>query len=131
MDVFMSLFEHYYDSILQGMHGPAKFRFILQPLIAIILGIRDGKKDAKLGKRPYFLHLISNPISSGYWKDGLKSIYKPLILSWLMDTLFQLLIIKHWSPMEAGLVGSFLVAIPYLLSRGISNRISSISKNMI
>jgi hypothetical protein len=41
------------EGLARRLTGPASFRFILQPLIAAIAGVRDGVSDAKLGLPPY------------------------------------------------------------------------------
>src|SRR5215468_11231591 len=33
--------------------APMKFRFVLQPLMAAFLAIRDGRRDAHTGRSPY------------------------------------------------------------------------------
>jgi hypothetical protein len=42
-----------WKDILARPGGPMTFRFILQPAIAAIAALRDGVKDARLGRRPY------------------------------------------------------------------------------
>ena len=54
----------FWDSIVRdltgrGMFGGAfQFRLILQPLAAVILGVRLGIKDAKRGDTPFFTALV-------------------------------------------------------------------------
>ena len=40
------------DYILELITGPGTLRFVIQPVLAILLGIRDGRNDAKAGKTP-------------------------------------------------------------------------------
>ena len=47
-----------WSDILDRPTGPMMFRFILQPTMAIIAALRDGVKDARLGRRPYIWALI-------------------------------------------------------------------------
>src|SRR5262245_17378774 len=46
-----------FEDIPKRLAGPGRFRFILQPLIAIVLGIRSGLGDAQAG-RPAYLYGI-------------------------------------------------------------------------
>lgn len=111
------------NHILEGLHGPGSFRFIIQPLIAVLLGFRDGKLDALLRKPPYFLSLLSSSNQrKTNLKSGIASIIKPLILAWGMDTAFQVFVLGTWSPFQATFVGILLVALPYILVRGLTNR---------
>ena len=41
--------------------GPLSFRFILQPVMATLLAVRDGIKDARTGRSPYFWTVLHNP----------------------------------------------------------------------
>lgn len=38
-----------------------RFRFILQPLMAAIIAIREGLKDSRTGNPPYFWTMVGNP----------------------------------------------------------------------
>lgn len=44
--------------IVGRLDGPLHFRFIGQPLMASVLAIIDGVKDARMGKPPYFWAVI-------------------------------------------------------------------------
>lgn len=41
------------DTLDAMLHGPGRARFILQPLIAIILGVKDGRFDVVAGRPAY------------------------------------------------------------------------------
>jgi hypothetical protein len=41
--------------------GPMRFRFILQPLMAAIAAIHDGREDARAGRSAYFMTVLRNP----------------------------------------------------------------------
>lgn len=98
-----------FQDIVQGMHGPGKFRFLLQPAIAILLGLRDGRRmNKRIRHSHYFV-----------------SIRKPFLLAWLMDTLFQLLFLRRWNPFEAVIVGIVLVLLPYLLTKNVTNHLTT------
>ena len=49
----------FFENLAGRVHGPMNFRLILQPLTAIIFAIRDGRKDGRDGRPPYFLALIT------------------------------------------------------------------------
>jgi hypothetical protein len=53
------LFSHeFLDELPQRFVGPGWFRFILQPVIAMVLGFRSGLADARAGNPPYLFGLI-------------------------------------------------------------------------
>ena len=43
-----------WEDLVARPGGPLAVRFILQPVMAAILAIRDGIKDARTGSSPYF-----------------------------------------------------------------------------
>ena len=55
--------EHlgFIDGLLARIDGPMSLRFILQPLVALFFAFRDGRKDARAGRPPYFWALFTDP----------------------------------------------------------------------
>jgi len=57
--------------------GPMKFRFVLQPVMAINFAAIAGLKDAELGKPPHVWGLLSDPVQRGdMLEDGWKCVGK-------------------------------------------------------
>ncbi len=50
--------RQFLEELPRRFTGLGHLRFILQPMIAIVLGIRGGPGDAKAGKPPYLLGLF-------------------------------------------------------------------------
>jgi hypothetical protein len=48
------LLKRAYEDFIGRVSGPMMFRLILQPLMAAILAIRSGLRDAREGRPPYF-----------------------------------------------------------------------------
>jgi len=46
------------ERIIARLVGPMSLRFVFQPLVAVLLGIRDGAMDAKAGEPPFIIDLI-------------------------------------------------------------------------
>ena len=46
------------EDIPRRLTGPGRFRFVLQPLIATLLGIRSGLADARAGRPPYLYGVL-------------------------------------------------------------------------
>jgi hypothetical protein len=105
--------------------GPGRLRLIVQPLVAILLGIRDGRLDAAAGRAPYaFAVLFARERRKEALLSGLRTLIKPLTLAILIDMLVQYFIFRHVRLWEALLVGTGLVALPYVAARGITNRVT-------
>src|SRR6185295_15297865 len=105
--------------------GPLSLRLILQPTMATIFAIRDGVKDAKAGRPFYFHALFTDPEHrSARLKDGLRAVAKVFTLAVILDIVFQFIVFKWFYPVEAILVAFLLAFLPYMLVRGVVNRIA-------
>jgi hypothetical protein len=112
------------ENMAGRISGPMKFRLLLQPGMAAFFAIRSGLRDAKLGKRPYFWYLASDPAQrANLIKDGWKSVGKIFILALILDVVYQSLELRFVYPGEAVLVAFCLAILPYLLLRGLVTRI--------
>jgi hypothetical protein len=120
------LTAHFWADLGFRFHGPGGFRFIVQPIGAIILGIRDGKLDAAAGTPPYLYDLLFVPEDrAASVRSGLSRLTIPIIVAIVLDAVFQYIIINTVRPVAAIVVGIFLMGVPYSLSRAITNRIVS------
>jgi hypothetical protein len=109
----------------RGMFG-GKFqiRLILQPLLALLLGVRFGIRDAKAGKRAFFMTLIDRQHDRGpILRQGLRDAIVPLCIAFVIDGILQRMINGYVRPMAAIVVGALLVFLPFVVGRGLSNRI--------
>ena len=118
------LADTFINKIFARLTGPMNFRFIFQPLAAILYGIKDGKMDAKAGEPPFIFDFIRNPHKrERNIKRALKRLLIPIIVGILLDGIAQHLIFKNVNIIGAVLMGTFIMGLPYSLARGISNRI--------
>ena len=96
-----------------------RFRFILQPVMAGIAAVHDGIADARRGRTPYFWALVTRSSRLvGRLEEGVISTERVLLLGLVMDTIYQLIVLKTFYPAEAAIVAIVLAFIPYLLLRG-------------
>jgi hypothetical protein len=121
----MDLYPRSFTEGLEArMTGPGKWRFAIQPLFSIALGVRDGVTDAKLGKPPYFICVLLETEGKGdALKSGLKSIAMPLTFGIVLDMILQWVMFQTLFLLPAVMAGTILVALPYALARALSNRI--------
>ena len=118
--------EHlgFIDGLLARIDGPMSLRFILQPLVALFFAFRDGRKDARAGRPPYFWALFTDPTHRReLLQSGWKSIGKVFVIAVALDLVFQYLVFANFRPLGALLAGVVLALIPYLLLRGAVNRL--------
>ena len=114
-----------FENLIDRVSGPMKFRLILQPLMATIFAIRNGLKDAKEGRPPYFWGLFTHPEQRlDMLRDGWKRVGKIFAMAIIMDLVYQWIVSRRFYPFEALLVAIILAFIPYLLIRGPVDRIA-------
>jgi hypothetical protein len=114
-----------WHQILARPSGPMAFRFYLQPLVALALAVRDGIHDAHRGRMPYFWSLLRDKAHRRErLRDGWRSVGKVFIFAFVLDTIYQLVVLKALRPGEGLIVATFLALVPYVCFRGPSNRIA-------
>ena len=117
--------RQFLQELPQRFTGPGRLRFILQPIFAILLGIRGGRADAKAGNPPYLFGLL---FGDGRRKEmllsGVASIRTLLAVGIIMDVVFQLVIYHSVHPGAALVVGPVLICFPYSLSRALTTRLA-------
>ena len=105
--------------------GTGSFRFILQPTMAILLGLRGGLADARAGRPPYLMGLLFDPLHRReYVRTGLTTIRDIVAVGIVLDIVAQLLIFRQVHPGAALLIGPAFIAGPYAIARGVTNRVT-------
>ena len=113
------------ENLVGRVHGPLTFRLVLQPVIAMFFAIRDGRRDAREGKVPYFWSLVSEPEHRrDMLRDGWKSVGQVFIIAVAIDAVYQFIQFRWFYPAEALLLACIVALIPYILLRGPVTRIS-------
>ncbi len=116
--------DRFFQDILARLSGPGRLRFVVQPTVAILLGMRNGIKDAREGVPPFLWALaFHEEHRRDLLRSALISIRDLVAIAILLDLISQLLIFHNVRPGAALLVGPVLITLPYLLSRVFSNRI--------
>jgi hypothetical protein len=123
--------ERIWRQMLERSSGPLSFRFILQPSMAAIAAIHDGRKDARTGRSPYLWTVVR------FWtathtrgdrierlREGLIATSRIILLGIVMDVIYQLLEYTTFYPAQALLIAVLLAFVPYLLIRGLVTRIA-------
>jgi hypothetical protein len=114
-----------WEQLVARPTGPMAFRFILQPVMAGIVAMRDGIADANAGRTAYFWTLLADPLErGGRLREGLIATARIILLGLGMDVIYQLIVLKTFYPGEAVIVAIALAFFPYLLLRGPIERIA-------
>jgi hypothetical protein len=114
-----------WEQLIARPTGPMAFRFILQPIMAAIVALRDGIADAKAGRTAYFWTLLTNPLErDDRLREGLIATARIILLGLGMDVIYQFIALKTFYPGEAVIVAVALAFFPYVLLRGPIERIA-------
>ena len=107
-----------FEDLVGRTQGPMKLRLLIQPLVACVLAVRAGLRDARENKQPFFWGLAFDSEHRGQllrqaWKD----IAKLFVAAVLLDVIYQVIELHTVYPVEAIVVAVLLAIIPYLLIR--------------
>jgi len=121
------LIARYIGDLTARVSGPMWFRFILQPTMAIIFALRAGLKDARTGKPAYFWAVLKNPAHRrDLLRDGWKDVAKVFTIAFVLDTVYQLIELHWFYPLQALIIAFVLAFLPYLLLRGPFRRLAGL-----
>ena len=102
------------------LSGPGRLRFIVQPTVAILLGVRSGIRDAREGVPPFLWALaFHGKHRRELFRSAFVSIRDLVAIAILLDVISQFLIFHEVRPGAALLVGPVLITLPYVVSPGI------------
>ena len=114
----------FWEGIVDVASGRGQFRLILQPLIAVIVGVKFGMADAKSGKDPFLWRLaVTSKDRMKLVKQALKSVIIPFTIAIVVDGILQYLLLGYVRPLAAVVMGAVLVFVPFVISRSLSNRV--------
>ena len=84
----------FFEDIPKRLTGPGRFRFILQPVTAVVLGIRNGLADARAGRPPYLYGvLMHRRLRRELMQSGFETVVNLLLMGILVDAVCQWLIL--------------------------------------
>jgi hypothetical protein len=121
----------FFEDIPKRLTGPGRFRFVLQPVTAMVLGIRNGLADARAGRPPYLYGvLLQRRRRRELLRSGFETVANLMLMGILLDAVFQWVILGVSYPGAALVVGPVLIGGPYALARALSNRFACLRKHV-
>lgn len=106
--------------------GSFQLRLILQPLAAMLLGVRFGIRDARQGRAPIVKAVAEGKGErAGLLAHAARDAIVPLVVALVLDCVLQHIINGRIRPLAAVIVGGLLVFLPFLIVRALTNRIWS------
>jgi hypothetical protein len=123
--VSLKVVEQFWHDLVERPDGPMRFRFVLQPVMAAIVAIRDGLEDARSGRSAFLATVLGNPQErAGRLREGLNRTARIIALGLVMDVIYQAIVFRTFYPDQALVVALVLAFVPYVIIRGVTARIS-------
>lgn len=114
----------FWQGIFDVASGRGQLRLILQPLTAIILGVRLGIADAKEGSEPFLLRLlVTGRERLKIAKHAASDVIVPFAIAVVLDAILQYLTLGYVRPFAALVVGAILIWLPFAIARALGNRV--------
>jgi hypothetical protein len=122
--------QDFFEDLPKRLTGPGRFRFVLQPLFATVLGIRNGLADARAGRPPYLFGLLfKHEHRRQLARSAFRAVANLVLMGILIDSVCQWLILGSSYPGAALVVGPVLILMPYSVARALANRFSRLARN--
>lgn len=115
----------HWDMLVGRWDGPLAFRFLLQPTMAALLGVRAGLRDARAGRPAYAWLIVSQRGDRrGLLLEGWRDVAKLFTVAVIVDLVYEIIVYRWLYPGQALVVASVLAIPTYLIVRGPANRIA-------
>ena len=123
MDAIADLLNRIAEGLVGRASGPMHLRLVIQPIIASIIAIRAGLRDARNG-RPAFLWsaLTNSSERRSLVRSGWEDIGKVFTAAFLIDIAYQIFVIHGFRPLQSFTVAVIVAVVPYLILRGLVTR---------
>lgn len=114
-----------WENLIGRPDGPMAFRFIFQPLMAALLAVRAGLKDAREGRTAFLWAVVRDRTQRArLLRNAWKDVGRVFVLAVVLDAIYQLFVLKSIHPLELLLTATLLALVPYVLIRGPVTRIA-------
>jgi hypothetical protein len=117
--------SRFVSELVERIHGPFSFRFVLQPVMALIYATIDGLADWRSGRPPYFWTICTQPEERRrLLTEGWRRVARVITLGVVMDAIYQLVVFRWIHPLQLVVVVLGLAFVPYVVLRGPIARIA-------
>ena len=125
MDAILEILIRGVEQLLGRAIGPLQFRLVVMPTVVTLLAIRAGLRDAREGQPAFLWGIISDASRRrqrmlAAWKD----ITRIFIVAIVLDTVYQLMVLRAFYVVQALIVAVACAIVPYVLFRGPTARLA-------
>jgi len=119
MDSILDMLFQRGGHLLSRFSGPLNFRLVVMPTVVTLLALRADWKDAREGLPAFLGAFITDPIERRrLFRMALKDIGRIFIVAVVLDTAYQLMVLRWVYPGEVLTVAVVCAVVPYVLVRG-------------
>ena len=119
MDGILEILSRGFEQLAARVHGPLNFRLVVMPTVVTILAIRAHRRDVREGHPIYLGAFLTSPTERRrLLRSGLKDFGRVFIIACVLDTTYQLLVLKAFHPGQMLIVAVACAIVPYFLVRG-------------
>ncbi len=113
------------EQLLGRASGPLHFRLFIMPLVVTVLAIRAGLRDAREDEPAFFWAILTNATERWrLFRSGLKDIGRIFIVALVMDTIYQLVVLRAFYLVQMFIVAVACATVPYIVIRGPVTRLA-------
>jgi len=113
------------DELLGRFSGPLSFRLFVMPTVVTILAIRADLRDAREGHPALLGAFFTNPTERRrLFRSAVKDVGRIFIIAVVLDTTYQLWILRSFHLGQLLMVAVGCAAVPYVLVRGPITRLA-------
>ncbi len=118
METLLEMLRDRYEHLVGRVGGPLNFRLLIMPLVVTFFAVRAAMRDSRAGQPPFFRTLLLKPAERSWLvRSGLKDVGKIIIVAVVLDTIYQLTVLKAFYLGELLLVVMWSAILPYLVVR--------------
>lgn len=123
MDVIIDMLSRGVAQLIERASGPLNFRLVVMPTVVMILGVRAGLRDARLGRRA-FLWLTDTAERQSLMRSAMKDIGRVFLVAVVLDTIYQVYVFRAFYVPQLLLVAVSCAVVPYVISRALVTRLA-------
>ena len=124
MDAILEMISNDFHQLLGRAGGPLHFRLFVMPIVVSILAIRAHLRDVREGRPMFLWAFLKSPVErKRLVRSGLRDFGKVFIVACVLDTAYQLLVLREFHVGQLLIVAVACAIVPYFLIRGPVTRI--------
>lgn len=107
------------EQLLGRAGGPLHLRLVMMPTMVTLLAIRAGLRDAREGRPAFLWTVLAHPAGRRQaLRSAVRDIYRVFIMAVILDTIYQLAVLRAFYVVQLLIVAIGCAAVPYVLVRG-------------